>query len=123
MLRLADGVIVTCLADPLSLRTIPTAAAAINLARSHHPNLQLLGLLIAIYHEQDSLQVQLLQHLRRAHGRLILEPPIPHQQEVCDWVLEPGRPLSEGPARESYQALADLLDPVLFPLAAQPGTS
>src|SRR4051794_16250125 len=32
VLRLADGVIVTCLSDPLSLRTIPIAAAALSQA-------------------------------------------------------------------------------------------
>jgi len=121
VLRLANGVVLTCLADPLSLRTMPIAATAINQARGHNPQLTLLGLLIGIYHEQDSLQAQLLDHLRCTQGRLVLEPPIPYQQEVCDWTLEPGSPLPEGPARESYQALANLLDPVLFPLAALPG--
>jgi cellulose biosynthesis protein BcsQ len=123
VLRLADGVIVTCLADPLSLRTIPTAATAINQARGHNARLSLLGLLIAVYHEKDPLQAQLLQHLLRTQGRLVLEPTIPYQQEVCDWALQPGSPLPEGPARDGYLALASRLEPILFPLAALPGPS
>jgi len=117
VLRLADGVIVTCLADPLSLRTIPIAANALNHARSHNRQLNLVGLLIGVYHERDRLQSHLLEHLRQTQGRLLLEPPIPYQQEICDWALNPGSPLPGGPAHEGYQALAGLLGPVLFPLA------
>ncbi len=123
LLRLADGVIVTCLADPLSLRTIPVAATAINQAKGYNSKLHLLGLLIGIYHDQDPLQTQLLRHLRQTQGPLVLEPAICYQQEVCDWVLQPGSPLPDGPARASYQNLASQLETVLFPLAAVPGVN
>lgn len=112
VLRLADGVIVTCLADPLSLRTMPIAANALNHARQHHRQLTLLGLLIGVYHEQDRLQTQLLEHMRQTQGRLLLEPPIPYQREVCDWALNPGGPLPDGPAHDGYRALVHLLHPL-----------
>jgi cellulose biosynthesis protein BcsQ len=110
VLRLADGVIVTCLADPLSLRTIPRAARALQQARAHNTRLTFLGLHIAVFHERDALQANLLRQLRLTHGGLLLEPPIPGQREISDWPLAPGSPLPDGPAREAYAALAATLE-------------
>jgi cellulose biosynthesis protein BcsQ len=118
VLRLADGVILTSLADPLSLRTLPHAARALQQARVHNPRLGLLGLLIGVFHEHDDLQARMLQLLRPRLGRLLLEPPIPAQPEISDWVLEPGSPLPEGPARESYTVLANMLEATIANVAA-----
>jgi cellulose biosynthesis protein BcsQ len=118
VLRLADGVILTCLADPLSLRTLPCAARAFQQARAHNPRLALLGLQIAAFHEDDDLQAQMLEHVCRTYGNLLLEPPIPVQPEVGDWVLEPGSPLPEGPARDAYAAAAAQLEAMFTNVAA-----
>jgi cellulose biosynthesis protein BcsQ len=118
VLRMADGVVLSVLANPLSMRTIPTAASALEHARGHNPRLNLLGLLVGIYHEQDELQTAMLHEIRQVHGNLLLEPAIPYQQEVRDWPLNPGSPLPEGPAREAYAALTGLLEPALTPVAA-----
>lgn len=121
VLRQAESVIVTSLADPLSLRTIPRAVAAIQQAQSHNSKLSLLGLVIGNCHEQNRLQKLLLQQLRRSHSQLLLEPAICYQREVSDWATKPGSPLPEGPAKECYQALANRLETMFFPLAALPG--
>jgi len=113
VLRLADGMILTCLADPLSLRTIPRAAQALQQARVHNPRLALLGVQIAVYHEQDDLQAGMLQLMRQTLGPKLLEPPVPAQAEIGDWALEPGSPLPDGPARESYRALANMLEEII----------
>ena len=110
VLRLADGVVLCCLADPLSLRTIPCAARALQQARAYNPRLALVGLQIGIFHEHDALQARMLQQLRHAHGALLLEPPIPAQAEISNWAEAPGSPLPDGPAADSCQALADLLE-------------
>jgi cellulose biosynthesis protein BcsQ len=118
ILRLADGLVLSCLADPLSLRTIPVAVSAIQRARQHNPRLNLLGLLIGIFNEHDDLQRQMLAYLRETQADLLLEPPIPYQQEICDWPLEPGRSLPAGPARDSYEAVASMLDTTFVHVAA-----
>jgi cellulose biosynthesis protein BcsQ len=118
VLRLADGIILTCLADPLSLRTIPRAAQALQQARVHNPKLALLGVQVGVFHEQDDLQAGMLQLMRQTLGGLLLEPPIPAQPEISDWAAEPGSPLPDGPARESYTALANMLEATLVNVAA-----
>src|SRR5262245_62637672 len=45
VLQRCRGVVLTCLADPLSLRTVPAAAAALATARVANPRLELLGVL------------------------------------------------------------------------------
>jgi len=118
VLRMADGVVLTCLANPLSMRTIPTAASALEHARRHNPRLNLLGLLVGIYHEKDKLQRAMLREMRLEHGELLLEPAVPCQQEVRDWSLTPGSPLPKGPAREAYAAITSILEPALTSVAA-----
>jgi len=113
----ADGVVLTCRADPLSLRTIPTAAA-IQKACLLNARLNLLGLAIAIYKELDGLQWQLLRHLRQVQPDLLLEPPIPYQQEIRHWPLHPGSPLPPGPAHDSYASLAGSLEAAISNVAA-----
>jgi cellulose biosynthesis protein BcsQ len=117
VLRLADGVVLTCLANPLSVRTLPRADAALEQARRHNPRLNLLGLLVGFYREQDELQSRMLQQLRQAHGDILLEPPIPLQREVRDWALRPGSPLPAGPARDGYAAVAATLEATLTGVA------
>lgn len=110
VLSRANGVILTCLADPLSLRTVPAAAAAINEARTKNPNLELLGILLGIYDDQEALQTAMLTQLRRRHGELLLEPPIPSQAELREWPLNPGAPLPVGPAGDAFMTIARTLE-------------
>jgi cellulose biosynthesis protein BcsQ len=110
VLRRADGIVVCCLADPLSLRTVPAAASVIRRARDANPRLELLGILIAIYDNHDEVQAAMLGRLRQAHERLLLEPPVPQQPELRDWPLEPGADLPPGPGREAYAVLARNLE-------------
>lgn len=114
VLRLADGIIVSCLADPLSLWTVPSAARAIKQARLHNPRLTLLGLHIAIFRKHNLVQSQMLQELRQTQSDFLLEPPIPAQPEISDWALKPGGEMPAGPARDSYEALAQLLDSTII---------
>src|SRR5205823_5494893 len=48
VLRRADGVVLTCQADPLSLRTVPAAAGVLAAARVNNPKLELIGVLIGL---------------------------------------------------------------------------
>jgi cellulose biosynthesis protein BcsQ len=110
VLRLADGIVLTCLAEPLSLRTLPSAAAAVRRARQANPRLESLGILVGRYKEEDRLQGRMLRRLRRTQGARLLEPAIPYQPEVTTWPLEPGSAMPGGPAREAYAVLANGLD-------------
>lgn len=110
ILEQSHGVIVTCLADPLSLRTVPAAASAISTARVNNPQLELLGILIGIYDNHDAVQTAMLARLRQLHGELLLEPPIPVQPELRDWPLSPGTGVPAGIALDAYQSIARTLE-------------
>jgi cellulose biosynthesis protein BcsQ len=105
VLRRADGVVLTCQADPLSLRTVPAAAGVLASARVHNPKLELLGVLIGGYNARDDVQKAMLGRLRQMHGELLLEPPVP-DDAVRDWPLTPGAGLPPGKAAEAFAALA-----------------
>lgn len=106
VLRRADGVVLTCQADPLSLRTVPAAAGVLAAARVHKPNLELLGVLISGYNAGDEIQKAMLARLRQMHGELLLEPPVPDDPAVRDWPLAPGAGLPPGRAAEAFAAVA-----------------
>jgi cellulose biosynthesis protein BcsQ len=114
VLTRADGVLLTCLPDPLSLRSVPSASAAIEAARASNDRLDLLGILLPIVDEADRLQNQMLEQLRELHGGLLLEPVVPAAAEYRHWPMRPGSPPPEGPAREAYQALAQLVRGLLL---------
>src|SRR5207244_13161553 len=86
----ADGVLLTCLADPLSLRTVPAAAGVLAAARVRNARLELLGVLIGGYISGDPVQAPMLGRLRQMHGELLLEPPVPEDEAVRNWALTPG---------------------------------
>jgi cellulose biosynthesis protein BcsQ len=98
------GVVLTCLADPLSLRTVPAAAGVLATARVANPRLELLGVLIGQYSALDLIQAPMLARLRQMHGELMLEPPVPYDPALRDWALSPGAPLPEGPAASALEA-------------------
>lgn len=105
----ADGIILTCLADPLSLRTVPAAANVIDAGKSANPRLELLGILISIYNEQDAVQHAMLNRLQQAHRDLLLDPVVPYQPSLRSWPLTPGTPPPAGPATDALAALAQYL--------------
>jgi cellulose biosynthesis protein BcsQ len=115
VLAKADGLVLTCLADPLSIRTVPAAATVVETARAANSRLELLGILISIYNERDPVQVAMLNRLRQAHAELLLEPAIPHQPGMRDWPLTPGSDPPAGPARDSFVDLLKSLDPYTRP--------
>lgn len=106
IVRRADGVVLTCLADPLSLRTVPSAAGVLAAARIHQPRLELLGVLIGIYNDQDPVQAQMLDRLRHMHGELLLEPPVPDELPIRNWALTPGSGLPRGLAADAFGAVS-----------------
>ena len=122
-LALADGALLTCVADPLSLRTVPAAVGVRVAARAANPRLELLGLAITVYNDTDSIQTPMLARLRQMHSDVLIEPPIPFDAAVRDWSLEPGSGLPPGPAADAYAALAGALEACLPPgrLAATAG--
>ncbi|MGF1583018.1 MAG: ParA family protein [Gemmataceae bacterium] len=106
-----DAVILTSLAESLSLRTIPAATKALReVDQTKRP--QFLGILLTGVDEKDPLQRWLLQEFRQSHSDILLEPPISYEQEVSDWPLTSGTPLPPGRASESYARLASMLSRV-----------
>src|SRR5205085_656128 len=99
--------LLTVLADPLSLRTVPAAASVLAEARSHNPRLELLGVLVAIYNGSDAIQAPMYSRLKEMHGEMLVEPPIPDDEGLRDWALLPGCPPPGGPAWRAYAEVAD----------------
>lgn len=106
------GVVLTCLADPLSLRTVPAAASSLATARVRNPKLELLGIMIGLYDERDVVHAPMLERLRQMHGELLIEPPTPFDPSIRDWALTPGAALPAGRAAHAFAAarerIADL---------------
>jgi hypothetical protein len=109
VLRRVNGVVLTCAAEPVSLRTVPAAAGVLSAARANNPKLELLGVLINPYTALDTVQTPMLDRLRQMHGELLLEPPVPYDPAVRDWPLTPGAGLPPGPAADALAAAAGRL--------------
>jgi cellulose biosynthesis protein BcsQ len=118
VLSACDGALLTCLADPLSLRTAPSATAALAAARKTRPDLRLMGLLICQYRADDPLQSAMMTRLREGHARVVLEPPVPFQPELADWAMSGGADLPPGTAATAYEDIAIALERSLQPAAA-----
>src|SRR5207249_2267886 len=83
VLRRANTIVLTVRAEPLSIRTVPAAAGALATARVGNSRLELLGVLLGIYNDQDPLQPPMLERLRQMHGAL---PPLPRPARLrCSW--------------------------------------
>jgi chromosome partitioning protein len=117
VLRRSAGVVLTCLADPLSLRTVPAAAGVLASGRVHNPRLELLGVLIGLYNGRDAVQGPMLGRLRQMHGELLLEPPVPDDPAVRDWALTPGAALPPGPAAEAFDEVGGRLRDLILRLS------
>jgi cellulose biosynthesis protein BcsQ len=114
VLNQADGIILTSLADPLSIRTVPAAAMIIGKARETNRRLELLGLLVGIYNAQDEVQRAVLGRLQEGHRELLLSPVIPLQHEMREWALKAGAPPPQGMASAAFGTLAhNLIDSLL----------
>ena len=110
VLARVDGIILTCLADPLSIRTVPAAASVIDAVRAQNPKLELLGILIGLYDDRDAIQKAMLSRLQQSHRDLLLEPSVPYQAELRDWPLRPGADPPPGAARDAFKRLIGTLD-------------
>jgi cellulose biosynthesis protein BcsQ len=106
ILRRAAGVVLTCHADPLSLRTVPAAAGVLAAARIQNPAIELIGVLIGGYNAGDAVQAPMLGRLRQMHGDLLLEPPVPEDPTIRDWALAPGSGLPAGRAADAFTTVA-----------------
>ena len=105
ILSRAAGVVLTCHADPMSLRTVPAAAGVLAAARIQNPAVELIGVLIGGYNAEDAVQAPMLGRLRQMHGELLLEPPIPDDSAVRDWALAPGSGLPAGRAADAFSTV------------------
>jgi cellulose biosynthesis protein BcsQ len=121
LLRFADAVLLTCAAEPLGVRTLSCALELMERMRHANPALTLLGVSVQQFDESDPMHVQLRGLLWRRHGTYVLEPAVPYQTELSDWLLYPDRPLPEGPAREAFVRLAARLEPALGCVGAMSG--
>lgn len=115
LLRRADGLVLTGLADPVSLRTFAAAGVAIGAAQEANANLELFGLLVGLY-APDPVQDAVLGRLRRMQPGLVLEPPVPFDEATRDWPAAPGTPPPAGPALEAFRAVAGTLLAMIGPV-------
>jgi cellulose biosynthesis protein BcsQ len=113
LLRLADAVLVTCNAEPLAVRTMPVALEVVRQAQRTNPALSLLGISVQQFDDSDPLQTRLRGLLWRRYGTYVLEPAVPYQADLTEWLTYPDRPLPDGPARDALIRLAARFEPAL----------
>jgi cellulose biosynthesis protein BcsQ len=106
VLKAADWLILTCLADTLSLRTLPAAAMALREAREEGGQVTLLGMVLNLFDASNPIQQRLQQQLSVTKQPPLLGAPIPLQPSLRDWPLQPGSPMPAGPARAAVLELA-----------------
>jgi cellulose biosynthesis protein BcsQ len=114
VLAAVDGIILTSLADPLSIRTVPAAAVIIGKAREGNRRLELLGLLVGIYNARDEVQRAVLSRLQEGHRELLLSPVIPLQADMREWGLKGGAQPPQGVASAAFATLARNLNDSLL---------
>lgn len=117
LLQRVDGIVLTCLADPLSIRTVPAAAAVIESVRTQNPRIELLGILIGLYNDRDAVQKAMVTRLQQSHRDILLEPVIPYQTDMLQWPRQPGAAPPAGAARAAFINLITTLDQWLRPAA------
>lgn len=118
LLRLANGVLLTCSPDSLSLRSLPGALASLQQARKQNARFESLGVIVGNYDEKDRLQRNCIAQFREGYGNAMLDPPVPYQREIAEWALLPGSPLPPGPAAESFLKLGSMLESIIGQVAA-----
>ena len=110
VLRHTTLLVLTCLADPLSFRTLPTAIASVRSAQASNERLRFAGILVTSLDEDDAVQKATIQRVEASRPELLLPVRIPQDEAVRCWGLEPGSALPSGPAGASYGSLASWLD-------------
>lgn len=105
----ADGVLVTCSPEPVSLRSLGRVADMLTQAREHQKRLAFLGLLLVGFDGRDDGQQTARIAYREQFGPLLLDDPIPYQRSMAEWPLQPTGGLPPGPAIEAYRCVLDRL--------------
>jgi cellulose biosynthesis protein BcsQ len=113
VLARADGIVLACLADPLTLRLVPAAVGVLAGAKAINPRGELLGLTIGLYNESDTVQPAMLARLRQVHADVFIEPPVPFDPALHDWPLAPGAGLPPGRGADAFAALARALEALM----------
>jgi cellulose biosynthesis protein BcsQ len=105
VLATSDGILLTCLADVLCLRTLPSSTDAVRTARQTNAALKVLGILLTHYDDNDPAQERTLLKLQESQMALTFDPPVPMQPEIREWPLRPGMDMPPGEARAAYAKL------------------
>ncbi|MCA8969988.1 MAG: ParA family protein [Planctomycetes bacterium] len=114
LLAQVDGVLLTVLPDPLAIRTIPGAIHALRVAEASGASFDLLGVLVNVFRAEDPLQAGIWPEIRQQLGSSCLGEPVPWQQEIADWAMQPGSPLPTGRAADAYAKIADHVEESVF---------
>lgn len=108
LLSRANGVLLTCLSDLMTLRTFPLATSLLsNLCRGQR-QLEFHGLVLNRFQE-GPIASRILKELCRMEDDLVLHPEIPEDAALRNWAGTPGATLPDGPAAEALAILADTL--------------
>lgn len=120
-LAAAHGVIVTCEAELLALRTLSVAAQALGeCVHSRRGELEFHGVLLTRY-RGDAWQRRLGKELRAMDGDVFFGTEIPEDAGLRGWPNHPGEAMPGGPATKAYSRLAEELATRLGLHAAMPG--
>ncbi len=118
VLDASDAVLLTVLPDPLAIRTIPAAIHALRAAEARGARFDHFGVLVNLYCATDPLQAGIWPEIRQQLGQLCFGEPVPWQQEVADWAMQPGAQLPRGAAFDVYCRVADRIEEGVFGIQA-----
>ena len=77
-----DGLLLTTLADPLAAKTLDGSTESLVRQWADAAKVELLGVAVTAFREEDPVQAESLQRLRSQLGALLVEPPLPWIDEL-----------------------------------------
>lgn len=114
-LRYSTHVLFILPVEPLSIRTMESADAHMAQIRGINSSIELLGILPAIYDEQDETQRILIGQLQATHSDSLITPPIPHDPGLAHRAEQREDRKTEA-APETVKAYAEVADKMMAPL-------
>ena len=109
VLKSCDAAVLTCLPDPLSLRTLQTAILSLSEVRKQHAAFRLLGLVLNQYQENVPLHTE-LGRLVEQSLTLPLQKKVPFDPAIRAWMVQGGQPIPDGPGRSGFAVVAAELE-------------
>jgi chromosome partitioning protein len=108
-LQLSSHILLVVPVEPLSIRTMESADTALDTIRQTNPQVEVIGILPAMFDEQDATQRQLMMELRSLRADELLSPAIPHDPGLAHRAEQKSERKTEAAqeTKAAYSAVGD----------------